>query len=43
MGSIKKKSKFDIRLTPVTGILLAFLIIYVVLLVAPLVLSLIHI
>ncbi len=37
MVSIKKKSKFDIRLTPVTGILLAFLIIYVVLLVAPLV------
>ena len=36
MVSIKKKSKFDIRLTPVTGILLAFLIIYVVLLVAPL-------
>lgn len=37
MVSIKKKSKFYIRLTPVTGILLAFLIIYVVLLVAPLV------
>lgn len=37
MVSIKKKSKFDIRLTPVTGALLAFLIIYVVLLVAPLI------
>ena len=37
MVSIKKKSKFDIRLTPVTGVLLAFLIIYVVLLVAPLI------
>ena len=37
MVSIKKKSKFDIRLTPVTGILLAFLIVYVVLLVVPLV------
>lgn len=37
MVSIKKKSKFDIRLTPVTCVLLAFLIIYVVLLVAPLI------
>lgn len=37
MESVKKKSKFDIRLTPVTGVLLAFLIIYVVLLVAPLI------
>ena len=37
MVSIKKKSKFDIRLTPVTGALLAFLVIYVVLLVAPLI------
>ena len=37
MESVKKKSKLDIRLTPVTGVLLAFLIIYVVLLVAPLI------
>lgn len=37
MVSVKKKSKLDIRLTPVTGVLLAFLIIYVVLLVAPLI------
>ena len=37
MVSVKKKSKFNIHLTPATGILLAFLIIYVVQLVAPLI------